>query len=278
MSPTRIFKNKFLTAGLLVLFHLLMISYQVPLGSKTTLLERILLTLASPVQKAVVSSVHYVTHSWENLNNLGRVIRENQELKTEIFFLRQKQLLMEEKLRLALRRSELEASLRLIAESVVAARVIGLDTSNYYRSLVINRGSTDGLAKNLPVCDKSGNLIGRIVDPVGLHESRVLLITSEESGVAIISTGDRMLGILSGDGQGRCLVKYVMSSSPAGREGDEIVTSGFDRIFPPGLKIGQISQISTREGIFKKIVVRPYFDVRSLEMVAVIKNTDSIFR
>lgn len=278
MSPTRLFKNKFLTAGLLVFFHLLLISYQVPLGSKTTLLEKILFSLVAPVEKAVVSSGRALAGAWSNLKDMSRVKEINQELEKEIFFLRQENKLLQEKLRLSLKQAELEASLKLVAETVVPARVIGLDTSNFFRSLVINRGSADGLAKNLPVCDRAGNLIGRTAEPVGAHETRVLLITSEDSGVAVVTVGDRMPGILSGDGQGRCLVKYVMSSSPAGLEGDEVITSGFDRVFPPGLKVGRIIQISTREGIFKKIIVKPYFDIRDLEMVAVLKNTDLILR
>lgn len=278
MSPTRLLKNKFLTAGLLVIFHLLLISYQVPLGSKTTLLEKILFALFSPVQKAVVSSGRVIAGTWHNIKDLARVNRENQQLEKEIFFLRHENLLLQEKLRLSLEQSELEESLKLVAETVVPARVIGFDTSNYYRSLTIDRGRADGLVRNLPVCDKFGNLIGRTAEPVESHAIRVLLITSEDSGVAVVSVGDRMPGILSGDGQGRCLVKYVMSSSPAGLEGDEILTSGFDRVFPPGLKVGRIIQISTREGIFKKIIVKPYFDIRELELVAVLKNTDQILR
>jgi len=278
MSPTRLLKNKFLTAGLLVIFHLLLISYQVPLGSKTTLLEKILFALFSPVQKAVVSSGRVIAGTWHNIKDLARVNRENQQLEKEIFFLRHENLLLQEKLGLSLEQSELEESLKLVAETVVPARVIGFDTSNYYRSLTIDRGRADGLVRNLPVCDKFGNLIGRTAEPVESHAIRVLLITSEDSGVAVVSVGDRMPGILSGDGQGRCLVKYVMSSSPAGLEGDEILTSGFDRVFPPGLKVGRIIQISTREGIFKKIIVKPYFDIRELELVAVLKNTDQILR
>lgn len=278
MSPTRLLRNKFLTAGLLVFFHLLLISYQVPLGSKTTLLEKILFSISGPVQRAVVGSGRALASTWNSLKDLARVEKENQKLEREIFFLRQENQLLQEKLRLALKQADLEACLKLLAETVVPARVIGFDTSNYFRSLIINKGSNDGLAKNLPVCDRAGNLIGRTAEPVGAHETRVLLITSEDSGVAVIAVKDRMPGILSGDGQGRCLVKYVMSSSPAGLEGDEVITSGFDRVFPPGLKVGRIVQISTREGIFKKIIVKPYFDIRELEVVAVLKHTDLILR
>lgn len=278
MSSTRLLKNKYLLTGLLVLFHLILISYQIPLGSRQTLLEKIIFRLFSPVQKVVVESYRLIASSCNNLRNLRKLQKENLELAREIFFLRQSNRLLQEKLKLFLNQSELEANLKLIGESVIAARTIGFDTSNYYRSIIINRGTADGVERNLPVCDKYGYLIGRTTDPLGAHEARVLLITSEESGVAVISNGDRMIGILSGDGQGRCLIKYIMASSPAGIEGDEIQTSGFDRIYPPGLKIGRIIQISNKEGIFKKIVVRPYFDIKDLKLVAVLKNSEKILR
>jgi rod shape-determining protein MreC len=69
-----------------------------------------------------------------------------------------------------------------------------------------------------------------------------------------------------------------MASSPAGKVGEEILTSGVDRVFPPGLKVGRINQVSAEGGIFKKIVVQPYFNIRDLRLVAVLKNTDLILR
>jgi len=278
MSPFRLVKNKLFLVGILVFLQLLLISYQIPLGGKQTLLEKLLLMIFAPVQKVAVGSYKLVIDSWEKLSTLKRVQEENQVLRKEIFFLKQQNQLLQEKLRLSLGRIELEKNLELISNSVITARIIGFDPANYFRSAVINKGTADGLVKNLPVCDKYGQLVGRVAEPVGQSEARVILITSEESGVAVITNSDRTPGILSGDGQGRCLIKYVMASSPLGVEGDEVQTSGFDRVFPPGLRVGRIIQVSTKGGIFKKIVVKPYFDIRELELVAVLKNTNLILR
>jgi rod shape-determining protein MreC len=274
MSFFRIAKNKFFIAGFLVFFQLLLISYQVPLGSKQTLLEKILFMMFAPIQEVAVNSYRSITGSWEKFISLRTAQKENQELKKQIFFLTQQKQLLQQSFSLSLAKSEIEEKLKGLAESVVPARIIGLDTANYYRSVVIDRGSEDGVYKNLPVCDEFGNLVGRTAEPVGHHEARVILITSEESGVAVISGSDKMLGILSGDGQGKCLIKYVLASSGSGLEGDEIRTSGFDKVYPPGLRIGKIFSITIRQGIFKKIVVQPYFDFRQLKLVAVLKNKE----
>jgi len=88
-------------------------------------------------------------------------------------------------------------------------------------------------------------------EPISRHEAKVILITSEESGVAVISARDKTPGILTGDGQGKCLIKYVIASSPGGEVGDEIITSGYDQIFPSGLKVGRIISASAEAASLK---------------------------
>jgi rod shape-determining protein MreC len=275
MSLFRLVRNKFWVAGFLIFLNLILISLQIPSGSKQeNLLERILFTLASPVQKLVAATYHFLNDEWEQFKELKTAQKENQELKKKIFFLQQEEQLLKNKLSLALKQKELEETLKLLPGLIIPARIIGFDTSNYYRSAIIDKGREDGVNQNLPVCDKFGHLLGRTAEPITGSQARVILITSEDSGVAVITTSDKMVGILSGNGQGECLIKYVMASSPLGVEGDEVQTSGFDKIFPPGLKVGRIVSISAEKGVFKKIVVKPYFDLRELDVVAVLKTAE----
>ncbi len=272
MSLLRLVRNKYFLAGFLLLFHLILISSQLPLGSKKTLLEKIAFHLFSPVQKAIVSTVNFLRSTTAEINSLTYLYRENQQLKKELFFLSQEKQILNRKLRYYRSERELEQNLSSLRRIIIPARFIGFDTANYYRSAIINRGYLDGVDRNLPVCDRYGNLVGRTAEPVSAHEARVVMITSEESGVAVISVTDRLLGILSGDGQGKCFIKYVMASSNLGQVGDEVETSGLDRVFPAGLKVGRIVAISSEKGMFKKIQVQPYFDLRELEVVGVIKE------
>ncbi|HUM33965.1 MAG: rod shape-determining protein MreC [Candidatus Saccharicenans sp.] len=271
-------KNKYLVGALLLFFNLILISAQIPLGSKQTLLEKIIFAAFSPLQKATVSAYDYIAQSWHNVLSLKEARKENQELKKQIFFLNQEKELLIEKLRISLGRQELENNLKWLKTSILPARVIGLDTANYFRSLVIDQGSAEGVIKNLPICDHLGHLVGKTTEPISGHEAKVILITSEESGVAVISARDRTPGILTGDGQGKCLIKYIMASSPGGEVGDEILTSGYDQIFPAGLKVGKIVSVSAQTGLFKKIIVEPYFDFRELSLVAVMKDSRSLTR
>lgn len=270
MSLLRLVRNKYFLAGFLLLFHLILISSQVPLENNKTILENIAFHVFTPLQKFVVSSVNLLKSVSSGINNLKFVWQENQQLKKEIFFLAQEKEILKRKLRYYRSEKELEDNLSSLRRVIIPARLIGFDTANYYRSAIIDRGYLDGVVKNLPVCDRYGNLVGRTADPVTAHEARVVMITSEESGVAVISLTDRLLGILSGDGQGKCFIKYVMASSNLGQVGDEVETSGLDRVFPAGLKVGRIVAISSEKGMFKKIQVQPYFDLRELELVGVI--------
>ncbi|MBC7363933.1 MAG: rod shape-determining protein MreC [Candidatus Aminicenantes bacterium] len=272
MSFLRLVKNKYFLAGILFFFHLILISTQVPLGSKQTLLEKIGFQLFSPVQKTVVSGLNFIKSSYEEITNLAFLRQENQRLKKEVFFLTQEKQILTQKLRLYRAEKELTENLAFLRLTVIPARVIGFDTANFYRTAIINRGYEDQVVKNLPVCDKQGNLVGRTAEPVSAHEAKVVLITSEESGVAVASVTDKMLGILVGDGQGKCYIKYVIASSNLGIQGDEIETSGLDRVFPPGIKVGRIISISSEKGMFKKILVQPYFNLRNLELIAILKE------
>ncbi|HEK86317.1 MAG: rod shape-determining protein MreC [Candidatus Saccharicenans sp.] len=274
MSIFRLVKNKFWVASFLVFFNLLLISIQVPYGGKESLLEKIFFVAFSPVPKIVVGSYRFLAEEWQEFKGWRITRKENQELKKENFFLRQEDQLLREKLRLILEQKEMEKVLKDLPGSIIPARIVGFDTSNYYRSAIINRGTEDGIVINLPVCDKWGNLVGRTAEPIADHAARVVLITSEESGVGVISSSDKMPGILSGDGQGQCVIKYVVASSPLGVKGDEVQTSGFDKIYPPGIKVGQIISVSADKGVFKRIVVKPYFDLRDLELVAILKTTE----
>jgi len=272
MSLLRLVKNKFFLAGFLFLFHLILISSQVPLGSKQTLLEKMAFQLFSPVQKMVVSGINFLKSTHAEINQLTFLREENQQLKKEIFFLAQEKQILSRKLRYYRSEKELEENLAGLRQMVIPARLLSFETANFYRSGVINRGYQDRVVKNLPVCDRRGNLVGRTAEPLSAHEARVVMITSEESGVAVISVTDRMLGILTGDGQGRCLIKYVMASSNLGVVGDEIETSGLDKVFPAGIKVGRIISIVSEKGMFKQILVQPYFDLRELEVVGVLRE------
>jgi rod shape-determining protein MreC len=254
----------------LIFFQLILISTHVPLGYGQNYFEKAVFFIFSPVQHGIISFFQSLGNFWKNYFYLQNVQSQNQKMKNEMFFLRQENNLLRNALENLRSEKEIEESFLRLHQNILAAQVIGFDTSNFYKSATINKGSLDGLKKDMVVLDKDGNLVGRIIDPVALKESRVQLITDNESGVGVFSEKRKVMGILSGDGKGYCSLEYIHVTTEDIYEGDNVFTSGKDGLFPSGIKVGKIVSITTSTSLFKQIRVEPYFDILHLDHVAVI--------
>ena len=254
----------------LIFFQLILISTQVPLGYGENYFEKAVFSIFSPVQHGILSLFRSIGNIWKNYFYLQNVQSQNQKMKQEMFFLRQENNLLRNALENMRSQKEIEESLLRLHENILAAQVIGFDASNFYKSATINKGSLDGLKKDMVVLDENGSLVGRIIDPVALKESRVQLITDNESGVGVFSQKKEVMGILSGDGKGYCFLEYIHVTTEDIYEGEDIITSGKDGLFPSGIKVGKIISITTSTSLFKQVKVEPYFDIRHLDYVAII--------
>jgi len=254
----------------LIFFQLILISTQVPLGYGENYFEKAVFSVFSPVQHGILSLSRSIGEFWKNYFYLQNVQSQNRKMKDEMFFLRQENNLLRNALENLRSAKEIEESLLRLHENILVAQVIGFDASNFYKSAVINKGSLDGLKKDMIVLDKNGSLVGRIINPVALKESRVQLITDNESGVGVFSQSKEVMGILSGDDKGYCFLEYIHVTTEGIYEGEDIITSGKDGLFPSGIKVGKIVSITTSTSLFKQVKVEPYFDIRDLDQVAVI--------
>lgn len=254
----------------LIFFQLILISTQVPLGYGENYFEKAVFSVFSPVQHGILSLFRSIGEFWENYFYLQNVQSQNRKMKDEMFFLRQENNLLRNALENLRSAKEIEESLLRLHENILVAQVIGFDASNFYKSAVINKGSLDGLKKDMIVLDKNGSLVGRIINPIALKESRVQLITDNESGVGVFSQSKEVMGILSGDDKGYCFLEYIHVTTEGIYEGEDIITSGKDGLFPSGIKVGKIVSITTSTSLFKQVKVEPYFDIRDLDQVAVI--------
>jgi len=254
----------------LIFFQLVLISTQVPLGYGENYFEKAVFSVFSPVQHGILSLFRSIGEFWKNYFYLQNVQSQNRKMKDEMFFLRQENNLLRNALENLRSAKEIEESLLRLHENILVAQVIGFDASNFYKSAVINKGSLDGLRKDMIVLDKNGSLVGRIINPIALKESRVQLITDNESGVGVFSQSKEVMGILSGDDKGYCFLEYIHVTTEDIYEGEDIITSGKDGLFPSGIKVGKIVSITTSTSLFKQVKVEPYFDIRDLDQVAVI--------
>jgi rod shape-determining protein MreC len=156
------------------------------------------------------------------------------------------------------------------SEFIAAARVVSRGSDRWSSVFVIDKGSDQMVEKDMVVITPHG-LLGKVMETAPEY-SKVLLIDDAHFSVAVRLQKQRTEAVLSGNGRGRCLLKYVVKDiSPEVNE--TVVTSGLDDLFPPGIVVGYIADIATREeSLFHEIEVVPFVDTSKVEEVIIIKR------
>lgn len=154
-----------------------------------------------------------------------------------------------------------------------AARVIAnrLGPNAALETFVIDKGRRHDVDVNTPVVAPEG-VVGRVLR-CSMSAATVLMITDPNSRIPVVSQKTRTQGILVGRGGGAALQMQYVSLSAGIEEGETLVTTGLAGIFPPGLPMAKVAQV-TREGasIFLNIQAQPLFDPKRLEEVALLKR------
>jgi rod shape-determining protein MreC len=167
----------------------------------------------------------------------------------------------------------------------VAARVMARDgASGWWRTARLNRGYQDGIGTNHVVISEKGVL--GVVREVSPHTADVLLISDPglRLSVRCNRTGDFGLlrggGVLDRDGILEMLLPAehgdmtFIPRDSAIREGDEIVTSGLGGVFPEGLRVGLVKQVTpAHSGLYLNARVAPSVDLGRLRHVLVLTAT-----
>ena len=169
-------------------------------------------------------------------------------------------------------------------QETTVARVVANDPRAEFKSMTIDKGSTDGIRPLMPVIGPKG-LVGK-VGSVGSYDARVLLITDPNSAVDALVQRSRARGMVVGtawrtelkSGHYITRLEYIRRVSDI-RDGDVVVTSGFDRIFPPGIPVGTVRDIATsRYGVFTNANVVPFENMPELQEVLVIMSGAELVR
>ena len=211
---------------------------------------------------------------WNRYIALRQVGDENLNLHREVARLQEDNNRLREK---AVATDRLQALLELKEElpyTTIAARVLGRDPTNWYRSIVINKGQDDGVGVDMGVMTPM-EAVGRVIK-VQSHVAVVLLIIDRNNAVTGLIQRTRDEGIVEGTEKGLAWIKYLPLLSGA-KVGDAVVTSGLAGGFPRGLPIGRITRIERREAeLFLAAEIQPDTDFAKLEEVLVISNPGEI--
>jgi rod shape-determining protein MreC len=221
----------------------------------------------TPFEKAIVwmqSSTHNV---WHNYLYLRGVRAENRELKGEIERLKLEQVRLNEDAVQARRLQALLAFKEQFISQTLPAQVIGSSGSEQSRSVYIDKGSSDGVKTDMAVITADG-IVGKVLH-VYHSTSQVLLIDDQSSGVGAILAKSRLQGVLRGSASGEVMLEKVMSDEQV-QLGEQVLTSGGDRIFPKGLPVGTVTKVSQGRELFWNIRVWPSANLEKLEEVLVV--------
>ncbi len=228
-----------------------------------------LLGMSAPVQRGLVSVIDGVTSSWGRYVSLRRVQRENVAMREEIQQLRQDVSGMQEA------RTENERLRRLLnyAEAqtgqLVAARVVGINPDANRLTVRIDRGEADGVARNLPVVTPDG-VVGQVLR-VTSSSADVLLLADPNSRLGVRVQRTRARAGAAGTGDERLLRLDYLARAEDLEEGDAVVTSGTDGVYPPGLMVGRATEVQRQgSGMFLGAMLRPSVDFSRLEEVLVL--------
>ena len=222
----------------------------------------------APFQKPVTQFVQFLKKIWGHYFFLVSVVKENDNLKKTISHTIDKNNKYREIEISNFRLRNLLNFRKTITSQVIVAEVIGQDPSPWFKTIIIDKGKSDGVEKGLPVVVPEG-IAGQVID-VSCNYSKVLLIIDRNSAVDALVQRTRDRGLIKGQSDGRCLSKYVLRKHDI-KVGDTVVSSGLDGVFPKGLRVGYVSKIVKPDsGIFQEVTVTPYIDFEKLEEVLVV--------
>jgi rod shape-determining protein MreC len=236
-------------------------------------LDRAIVWVATPVEKAVGWTVRGVLDAWGGYVALRGAHARAQELEDRVrdLELERQQLLSErgevERLRKLLAFAEESSQRRYLGARVIGVRLgtLGLQL------LTLDRGEDDGIARMMPVVVAQG-VVGR-VHAVAAHTADVLVLTDRNSAVAARVERTRARANVRGLGKPDAARLDFALRTEDMIEGDQLVTSGTDGVFPRGLPIGKVTQLDRAgHGLFQEARVIPAVDVTRLEEVLVVTS------
>ncbi len=262
--------KKLLIAFLLLIGVFVLLSPEIKEKPRYYLFERPFAYTINIVQSGFGLVFKGVSFTWNSYIDLIGVKEENKRLTEENKRLRVESLSLKEKAIAYDRLMELLKIRETMNTEYSVASIIAKDPTNWYSAVVINKGEKDGLRPNMGVIIADG-VIGRIVKTSPSY-SRVLLLSGRNSAIAGLIQRTRSEGIVVGGGVRMLRLTYIMIDSDV-QNGDLVLTSGTDGIFPPGIVIGRVSSIeSPKNALFHTIEIMPGADLSKVREVMVLKT------
>lgn len=240
------------------------------INTEGNIFQRLLLDAARPLQNLIKVPSRFISGAWEDYVFLIDLKNDNDRLREKVLHQEQEIFEYKEALvssghlqRIAEMRSDFEVPL-------LPAKIVGQDVSPWFRSVLLERGINALVQKGMPVVADAG-LVG-IITATSPNTSRAMLILDRQSSLSGIIQRSRTRGIVRGDGT-RALDFVLMVEGDDVEEGDVVLTSGIDGIYPKGLVIGKILKMKRdKESLVQIVQITPSVDFGRMEQVFVMEK------
>ena len=264
----KFFKSKFFIISVIVALILVLVPSMLSVFGYSGLVRNAIKTAATPFEwcgRQIADSVNGFVSVFTEYDEL---LAENKELKEKI------ESLENDAYENAVLRDQndwLKQYLNLKEQnntfSITNATVISREAGNYATVLTVNKGTVHGVKKNMPVITEDG--VFGYVSECGVDWAKVVSIVETASAVSVYSDRTGVTGVVEGDStlrkDGFCVMTYIASNADI-KVGDKIFTSGNGNIYPSGLLVGEIAEISADEATRTlSATIKPSVDFENIE-------------
>ncbi len=229
--------------------------------------------MAIPIQ-TLASFDYGIRDAWNRYLALQGVYEQNLELQNEVQQLQSRVSQLREQIIVSDQLGHMLDFQAVAPMETVAARVIGRNATNWYRAIIIDKGSQHGIKTEMGVVTETG-VVGRVIN-VNPSTAIVLLLTDPNVAMAGMIQRSRDEGIVQGTAQGFVRMKYLPPLSKV-EIGDLVVTSGLNEDYPRGLLIGHVHRLEKGDAdLFQLAEIHPIVDFSKLEGVLVITSSGQL--
>jgi rod shape-determining protein MreC len=258
-----------------VVTQILLLAVQIKRERQVRLIRVWAVELISPLQRIGSWTINGAAHGWGGYIGLRSAQKENDAMRSEMDRLKVRNAELEGR---ALEADRLEALLNFHTAHadtpMIAAHVIGASPDSGSLVVNIDRGSRDGIRRDMGVITPDG-VVGKIF-AVYPDISQVLLMGDKDSGVGALLADTRTQGPVKGTGEPLLSLDYISSDEKV-TVGEAVLTSGQDRIFPKDLPVGKVVDfVSDPKTPFMKIRVKPAAHLDRLEEVLVLQTRQEL--
>jgi rod shape-determining protein MreC len=255
--------------GIAMLAQIILISAQVQSRSGVRLLSLVTFEVFSRIERVTFGAISGTRGLWSNYVYLRGVRVENDALRRQVADL---EVRVQEQRALAARSQNLQELMDLKSRSTfstIAAEVIAGNPNPSMRSITIDRGTADGVQADMAVIAPAG-VVGRVVGTPARHAARVQLIIDRNAAAGALTERTRAGGMIVGTDAEPALRMDLVSNLADVKEGDTVVASGVDGIYPKGFVIGKVERSERGSGLYRTVTLRPAVNFSSIEEVLVV--------